>query len=215
MHPGVFIIVFVFWLIIVKVFHFWISVQYSFQYLGLLGLYWLHVFRTATDSLDEFTEVTYISCCEDCCVPSCTWVSCNNDKPWFTAKLSQRRSQEEWDRDRCRESWHRFSKVVREAKWLYQFSANNPGSVCHITSQSTNLNNNPIAWSVIICFSQHYTGNTGQTVTTVHCNNIFIKVKISLSYLKTCLMRCPLNFTVYWAPKFSWATSYNFILNVI
>ncbi|XP_035288230.1 uncharacterized protein LOC118235201 isoform X2 [Anguilla anguilla] len=49
------------------------------------------VFRTATNSLDEYTEAvtSYISFCEDSCVPSRTRVSYNNDKPWFTAKLRQ------------------------------------------------------------------------------------------------------------------------------
>lgn len=74
-------------------------------------------------SLDEFTEAvtSYISFCEDCCIPSRTRVSYNNDKPWFTAKLSQLRRQKEeafrsGDRDRFKESKYRFSKAVREAK---------------------------------------------------------------------------------------------------
>ncbi len=43
-----------------------------------------YFFRTATKSLDEDTEVvtSYIS--EDCCIPSVTKVSYNNDKPWFS-----------------------------------------------------------------------------------------------------------------------------------
>ncbi len=64
------------------------------------------VFRTATNSLDEYTEAvtSYISFCEDSCVPS-QWVSYNNDKPWFTAKLRQLRlEKEETFRNRDRES---------------------------------------------------------------------------------------------------------------
>ncbi|KAK0144339.1 Serine/threonine-protein kinase SMG1 [Merluccius polli] len=56
------------------------------------------VFRTATNSLDEYTEAvtSYISFCEeDCCVPSRTRVSYNNDKPWFTAKLRRLRLDKE------------------------------------------------------------------------------------------------------------------------
>ena len=47
-----------------------------------------NVFKTATESLDEYTEAvtSYISFCEDCCMPSRNRVSFNNDKPWFTAK---------------------------------------------------------------------------------------------------------------------------------
>ncbi|XP_058470194.1 uncharacterized protein LOC131444080 [Solea solea] len=95
------------------------------------------VFRTATNSLDEYTEAvtSYISFCEDCCVPSCTRVSYNNDKPWFTAKLRRLWLDKEeafrsGDKDRFKEAKYKFSKAVKEAKRLYseklqhQFSAN-------------------------------------------------------------------------------------------
>ncbi|KAK0143008.1 hypothetical protein N1851_018867 [Merluccius polli] len=95
------------------------------------------VFRTATNSLDEYTEAvtSYISFCEDCCVPSRTRGSYNNDKPWFTAKLRRLRLDKEeafrnGDKDRFKEAKHKFSKAVKEAKRLYsekfqhQFSAN-------------------------------------------------------------------------------------------
>jgi len=107
-------------------------------------------------SLDEFTEAvtSYISFCEDCCIPSRTRVSYNNDKPWFTAKLSQLRRQKEeafksGDRDRFKESKHRFSKAVREAKRLYseklklQFSANDSASVWKGLRQITNYKPKP------------------------------------------------------------------------
>ena len=100
------------------------------------------VFRTATNSLDEYTEAvtSYISFCEDSCVPSHTRVCYNNDKPWFTAKIKKLRLEKEeafrrGDRDRYIESKYRFSKEVREAKRLYseklqhQFSANFSASV--------------------------------------------------------------------------------------
>lgn len=67
------------------------------------------VFRTATSSLDGYTGAvtSYISFCEDCCVPSRPRLSYNNDKPWFTARLRQLRfEKEQWfrsgDRDRVR-----------------------------------------------------------------------------------------------------------------
>lgn len=81
------------------------------------------------------------SFCEDIrSIPSCTRVSYNNDKLWFTAKLRQLRLRKEevfrsWDRDRCQEAKYRFSKAVRDAKRLYseklqeQFSANDSASV--------------------------------------------------------------------------------------
>ncbi|KAK3561055.1 hypothetical protein QTP86_026387, partial [Hemibagrus guttatus] len=44
---------------------------------------------STTNSLDEYTdtESSYIYFCEDSIIPTCTRVSYNNDKPWFTAKL--------------------------------------------------------------------------------------------------------------------------------
>ena len=53
------------------------------------------MFRTATQSLDEYAEAvtSYISFCEDSCVPTHTRLSFNNNKPWFTPKLKQLRLQ--------------------------------------------------------------------------------------------------------------------------
>ena len=49
------------------------------------------VFRTATNNLDEYTEaVTSYSC-----VLSHTRVSCNNNRSWFTAELSQLKLEKE------------------------------------------------------------------------------------------------------------------------
>ena len=109
------------------------------------------IFRAATNSLDEYTEAvtSYISFCEDSCVPSRTTVRYNNDKPWFTAKLRQLRLAKEeafrsGDRGRFTEAKYRFSKGVREAKRLYserlqqQFSANDSASVWRGLRQITN-----------------------------------------------------------------------------
>ena len=51
------------------------------------------IFRSATNSLDEYTDAvtSYISFCEDSCVPSRSRVSYNNNKPWFTAELGELR----------------------------------------------------------------------------------------------------------------------------
>ncbi|KAK0146722.1 hypothetical protein N1851_013929 [Merluccius polli] len=100
------------------------------------------VFRNATNSLNEYTEAvtSYISFCEDCCVPSRTRVSYNNNnKPWFTAKLRRLSLDKEeafrsGDKDKFKEAKYKFSKGVREAKQLYsaklqhQFSANDTAS---------------------------------------------------------------------------------------
>ncbi len=43
-------------------------------------------FEAAANDLDELTEMftSYISFCEDMCIPTRTHVTYNNDKPWFT-----------------------------------------------------------------------------------------------------------------------------------
>ena len=93
---------------------------------------------------------SYISFCEDCCVPTRTRVSYNNDKPWFTAKLRQLRLAKEeafrsGDKDRFKEAKYKFSKAVKEAKRQYseklqhQFSANDSASVWRGLRQITNL----------------------------------------------------------------------------
>ncbi len=43
------------------------------------------------DCYQQYTEAvtSYISFCEDCCIPTRTRVSYNNDKPWFTVTLRQ------------------------------------------------------------------------------------------------------------------------------
>ncbi len=49
------------------------------------------VFEAVATDLDALTETvtSYISFCEDMCIPSRTHLTYNNDKPWFTAKLRQ------------------------------------------------------------------------------------------------------------------------------
>ena len=109
------------------------------------------MFRTATQSLDEYAEAvtSYISFCEDSCVPTRTRVSFNNNKPWFTPKLKQLRLQKEeafrsGDKARFRESKYVFGKAVRDAKRQYseklqhQLSANDSASVWRGLRQITN-----------------------------------------------------------------------------
>ncbi len=49
------------------------------------------VFEAAATDLDELidTVTSYISFCEDMCIPTKTHLNYDNDKPWFTAKLRQ------------------------------------------------------------------------------------------------------------------------------
>ena len=92
---------------------------------------------------------SYISFCEDCCVPTRTRVSYNNDNPWFTAKLRKLRLDKEeafrsGDKYRFKEAKYKFSKAMKEAKRLYseklqnQFSANDSASVWKRLRQITN-----------------------------------------------------------------------------
>ncbi len=55
------------------------------------------VFEAAATDLDELTETvtSYISFCEDMCIPTRTHLTYNNDKPWFTVKLRQLRQAKE------------------------------------------------------------------------------------------------------------------------
>ncbi|KAK3529058.1 hypothetical protein QTP70_014852, partial [Hemibagrus guttatus] len=75
------------------------------------------VFRSTTNSLDEYTDTvsSYIYFCEDSIIPTCTRVSYNNDKPWFTAKLRRLRSEKEaafrsGDKGNYKEAKYRFSE---------------------------------------------------------------------------------------------------------
>ncbi|XP_061598249.1 NLR family CARD domain-containing protein 3-like [Cololabis saira] len=109
------------------------------------------VFRTSSSSLDELTEAvtSYISFCEDSCIPTRTRVVYNNDKPWFSSKLRRLRLQKEeafrsGDKDRLKKAKYTFSKEVRAAKRLYseklrqQFSDNDASSVWKGLRQITN-----------------------------------------------------------------------------
>ncbi len=55
------------------------------------------IFEAAATNLDELREIvtSYISFCEDMCIPTGTRLTYNNDKPWFTAKLRQLRQAKE------------------------------------------------------------------------------------------------------------------------
>ncbi|KAL0151881.1 hypothetical protein M9458_052882 [Cirrhinus mrigala] len=107
----------------------------------LNGLIW-SVFEGAATDLDELTETvtSYISFCEDICIPSRTYLTFNNDKPWFTAKLRCLRQAKEdaygkGDRVLYNQARNTLNKEIRAAKRTYakrlkdQFASNNPASV--------------------------------------------------------------------------------------
>ncbi|KAL0201618.1 hypothetical protein M9458_004805, partial [Cirrhinus mrigala] len=84
------------------------------------------VFEAATTDLDELTETvtSYISFCEDLCIPSRTYLTYNNDKPWFTKKLKQLRQTKEdayrnGDRVLYNQARNTLNKEIRAAKKNY------------------------------------------------------------------------------------------------
>ncbi|KAL0186728.1 hypothetical protein M9458_018398, partial [Cirrhinus mrigala] len=100
------------------------------------------VFEAAANDLDELTETvtSYISFCEDICIPSRTYLTYNNDKPWFTKKLKQlRQAKEDAYRNGGRVLYNQarntLNKEIRAAKKNYakrledQFSSNDSVSV--------------------------------------------------------------------------------------
>ncbi len=100
------------------------------------------VFEAAATNLDELTETvtSYISYCEDICIPTRTYVTFNNDKPWFTAKLRHLRQAKEdayrnGDRVLYNQAMNTLNKEIRVAKRTYakkledQFTSNDSASV--------------------------------------------------------------------------------------
>ncbi|XP_053272131.1 uncharacterized protein LOC128430172 [Pleuronectes platessa] len=88
-------------------------------------------FRTASNSLEEYTNAvtSYISFCEDRCIPTQTWVSYNNDKPWFTAELKQRYLEKEaafksGDMDKFKLIKKSFVEKMKKAKQQYKKKLN-------------------------------------------------------------------------------------------
>ena len=55
------------------------------------------VFEAGASDLHELTDTvtSYISFCEDMCVPTKTFHTYNNNKPWFSGKLRQLRQAKE------------------------------------------------------------------------------------------------------------------------
>ncbi len=100
------------------------------------------VFEAAATDLDELTETvtSYISFCEDMCIPTRTHLTYNNDKPWFTAKLRQLRQAKEdvyrkGDKVLYKQAKYTLEKEIRMAKRNYsgklrnKFSSSDSASV--------------------------------------------------------------------------------------
>ncbi len=93
------------------------------------------VFEAAANDLDELTETvtSYISFCEDMCIPTRTHLTYNNDKPWFTAKLRQLRQAKEdayrkGDKILYKHAKYTLKKEIRVAKRNYSGKLRNKWS---------------------------------------------------------------------------------------
>ncbi|KAL0162331.1 hypothetical protein M9458_041727 [Cirrhinus mrigala] len=84
------------------------------------------VFEAAANNLDELTETvtSCISFCEDMCIPTRTYLTYNNDKPLFTAKLRQLRQAKEdayryGDKVLYKQAKYTLEKEIKVAKRNY------------------------------------------------------------------------------------------------
>ncbi len=100
------------------------------------------VFEAAANDLDELTEsvTSYISFCEDMCIPTRNHLTYKNYKPWFTAKLRQLRLAKEdayrkGEKVLYKQAKYTLEKEIRVAKRNYsnklriQFSSSGSASV--------------------------------------------------------------------------------------
>ncbi len=99
------------------------------------------VFDAAANDLDELTETvpSYISFCEDMCIPTRTHLTYNNEKPWFTAKLRQlRQAKDNAFRKRdivlYIQAKYTLEKEIRVAKRNYSGKLRNKFSSCDSAS---------------------------------------------------------------------------------
>jgi len=81
------------------------------------------VFEAAATDLDELTDTvtSYISFCEDMCVPTRTYLTFNNDKPWFSTKLKQLHQAKEdayrsGDRALFKQAKYKLDREIRVAQ---------------------------------------------------------------------------------------------------
>ncbi len=81
------------------------------------------VFEAAANDLDELTETvtSYISFCEDMCIPTRTRLTYNKDKPLFNAKLRRLRQAKEdayrkGDKVLYKQAKYTLEKEIRVAK---------------------------------------------------------------------------------------------------
>ncbi len=116
------------------------------------------VFEAAATDLDELTETvtSYISFCVAMCIPTRTYLTYNNEKPWFTAKLRQLHQAEEdayrkGDKVLYKQAKYILEKEIRVAKRNYsdkpriQFSYSDSASAWKGLRAITNYKNQQLA----------------------------------------------------------------------
>ncbi len=120
------------------------------------------VFEAAATDLDELTETvtSYISFCEDMCIPTRTHLTYNSDKPWFTAKLRELRQAKEdaymkGDKILYKQAKYTLEKEIRVAMRNYsdkvriRFSFSDSASVWKGLKEITNYKTpSPALWGI-------------------------------------------------------------------
>ncbi len=101
----------------------------------------MECFEAAANYLDELTETvtSYISFCEDMCIPIRTHLTYNNGKPWFTEKLRQLHQAKEdayikGDIVLYKQAKYRLEKEIRAAKRNYSGKLRNKLSSSYFAS---------------------------------------------------------------------------------
>jgi len=85
--------------------------------------------RASCDSMDSYTDTvcSYISFCEQACIPTKTVVKYNNNKPWFTKSLrllreTKEQAYREGKVDEYRLARQKLNKAIRKAKSAYKMN---------------------------------------------------------------------------------------------
>ncbi len=104
------------------------------------------VFEAAATDLDALTDTvtSYISFCEDMCVPTRTYLTFNINKPWFRTKLKQLRQAKEGayrsgDTPLCKRTKYTLNREIRVVKKNYSEKLKN-------SFQATTLHKCRKAW---------------------------------------------------------------------
>ncbi len=125
------------------------------------------VFEAAATDLDELTDTvtSYISFCEDLCVPTRTYLTFNNDKPWFSTKLKQLRQAKEdayrkGDKVLYKQAKYTLEKEIRVARRNYSDKPRNKLSSSDTAS----------VWKGMKDITSYKTPSVNNALTQIHFN---------------------------------------------